>query len=514
MIYRIISGVYEGIKGKIVEVESDIHFKGSPGIQIVGMAQRSVQESKERVLSAITSSGFSFPRGRIIINIAPANLKKEGSHLDLPITIALLLAGNQITPRIELSEFMFAGELSLSGEIRSVPGILPLAFLAKKKNIKFFIVPHENIKEAAIVKDVGIIGVKHIRDVVSIIEGKEIKISPPTNPYEISDTTTEDGMDFKYVKGQEYVKRAIEIAVAGKHNILMIGSPGSGKSMMASCIPTIMPDMSLNEIIETSLIYSISGKLSENNPLITYRPFRSPHHTASHVAIVGGGTHPTPGEVSLAHNGVLFMDEFPHFTKDTIEALREPLETGFITISRSSGSITFPSRFILVAAMNPCPCGYFNDPLKECTCSIKEIHNYRKKISGPILDRIDIQVEVKRVPPEKLEDMNEGESSKSIKERVERAIKIQEERYKNLPRINRNADLYGNYIREFAPLDNESKTILHEATLHYGFSARTYNKIIKISRTIADIDGEKQIKPHHIAEAIQYRITDSNYWDI
>ncbi len=513
MIIKILSGIMEGIKGRKIEIEANIQFRGNPGIYIVGMAQRSIQESKERVLTALSTSGFAFPRGRIVINLAPANLKKEGTHLDLPIAIALLIAGNQITPRINLSDFIIAGELSLNGDIREVPGILSLSFLAHKKNIPNIIVPYGNAKEAAVIKGLNVIPVKNLKEVSSFIENTlSIAPVPHTNPKELYTKTFDK--DFKYIKGQEYVKRAMEIAIAGKHNILLIGSPGSGKSMIAEYTQTISPPPTLNEIIETSLIYSIAGQLNEEQPLITYRPFRNPHHTSSSVAIVGGGTTLKPGEISLAHNGILFLDEFPHFNKDTIEALREPLETGFITISRSSGTVTYPSRFTLIAAMNPCPCGYYNDPHKQCTCSIKEIRQYQRKISGPILDRIDIHIEVKRIPAEKLDQYKEGETSATIKSRIEQAVKIQEERYKDIPRINSNAQLNGEYLREFAYLDSSSRNLLHEATLHFGFSARTYNKIIKISRTIADIEGTKDIKQEHIAEAIQYRTIDKNYWNL
>lgn len=504
MVYKVLTYTLIGIEAHLIEVEADISH-GIPAFNIVGLPESTIKESKERIRSAIKNSKLPFPEHRITINLAPADIKKEGTSFDLPIAVALIASTMNINPET-LKRYLIAGELSLNGEIRKIRGALSGAFLSKKINLEGLILPEESSSEAAYFTNTSVYPVKHLLESINFLKG-EINLEP-AKPKEIvvSQNLLRD-LDFSDVAGQFHAKRALEIASAGKHNVLMSGPPGSGKTMMAMRIPTIMPDMTIEESLETTMIYSAGGFLNKDMPIITKRPFRSPHHTSSEIAIVGGGTNPKPGEISLAHNGVLFLDEFPEFKRPVIEALRQPLEEGVIHVSRASTSVTFPANFLLVAAMNPCFCGNLGDNFKPCTCTYAEIQKYRKKLSGPILDRIDIHIEVPRVPVSELsKKIINNESSQQIKSRVETARNIQKDRYKS--NILYNSKMTSSMIRKYCKLDETSQKLLNNAIEKFKYSARTYNKILKLARTIADLEGSIDIKEHHIAEAIQLRGLD------
>lgn len=507
MISKVHSGAVFGMEGYIITVEVDM-FTNLPGIDIVGLPDTAVKESKERVKSALKNSGFAIPQKRIVVNLAPANTKKNGAYLDLPISIAILVASGQIVCD-RLSDFLILGELALDGSVRSAEGVLPMTLKARSHGIKNIIVPSDNATEAAVVSDCTIYGATSLTQVAAHL-GSEAQIEPTTVDVEkIFSQANSFDVDFADVKGQESVKRAIEVAAAGAHNCLMIGSPGSGKTMIAKRIPTILPDLSFEEALEVTKIYSIAGLLPENSSLITSRPFRSPHHTVSNVSITGGGTIPKPGEISLAHRGVLFLDELPEFRKDAIEAMRQPLEDGYFTVSRVAGSATFPSSTMLIGGMNPCKCGYKGDPTRECSCTPNSVRNYVSKISGPMLDRFDIQIQVPSVKYEDLANRQKGESSKVIKERVTKARQIQLERYKGL-NIYSNSQLSASAIEEYCQIDETGRALLGEVYKKLGLSARAHARILKLSRTIADLEGAPDITPVHIAEAIRYRSLDSN----
>jgi magnesium chelatase family protein len=501
---KIFSAATIGLSGALVEVEVDVLSKGLHNFTLVGLPDTSVKESRERVSSALKNSGFKPPYqcGRITVNLAPANLPKASPIYDLPIAIGFLLATDQLTFKAENK--MFVGELSLDGRMRAVRGALPIALFAKEIGIKELYLPAENIEEVSVVKGIDIIPVKDLISVVKHLdEQKIIEPAKEISAEKLCQYATTD-LDMKYVKGHEHAKRALEIAAAGGHNVIFHGPPGSGKTLLAKTFISILPRLNLKEALEVTKIYSVSGMLEEKQPLITIRPFRSPHHSASAVSLIGGGANPSPGEISLAHRGVLFLDEFAEFPRIVLENLRQPLEDGLVTIARAQGTLTFPAHFILVAAMNPCPCGFATDPDKECTCTPIQKIRYTQKISGPILDRIDMHIEVARINIEKLETTELGESSQSIKSRVEKARSIQAERLKNVAEIT-NAELSSKQVREFCQLNNESKALLRAASERLNFSARAYHRIIKLARTIADLENSNEIKKQHIAEAIQYR---------
>jgi magnesium chelatase family protein len=498
---RVFSCAVLGLEGELIEVEVDTTH-GFGNIYVVGLPDTAVKESRERVRAAIKNISVPFPRKSLIINLAPANVRKEGPAYDLPMAVGILITAGVI-PETTVEDLIIVGELSLDGSIRHTPGLLPMAAMAKQKGFQGICVPEPDAPEAALIPDLEVLPVRSLSDLFWHLSGDQ-PITPFQRPGTWQLPAFKAQTDFQEIKGQEHVKRALEVAAAGNHNTLMNGPPGAGKTLLSRSLPGIMPRMSIDEALDVTRIYSILDRLPSDTPLIQHRPFRAPHHTISHAGLVGGGTWPQPGEISLAHRGVLFLDEFPEFGRRVLEVLRQPLEDKAVTISRAQGSLTFPANFTLVAAMNPCPCGYYGDPVKACTCSSAAITRYQKRLSGPILDRIDIQVSVPRVEFDKLTSNKMGETSQIVQARVEKARRIQKDRLTGTTPCS-NGDMSPKEIRLFCHLDQECQGLMKGALQQLGLSARAYHRVLKLSRTIADLAGEKDIRAIHLAEALQYQ---------
>ena len=510
MLVKVFGAAVQGIDATIVTIE----VNSSRGIKffLVGLPDSAVKESHERIISALQVNGYKFPTRQIVVNMAPADIRKEGSSYDLPLAIGILASAEEVRSE-KLSDYLIIGELSLDGSLQPIKGALPIAISARAQGFKGFILPKQNAKEAAVVNNLHVYGVENIKEVIEFFNGeRELEPTIVHTREEFFQHQDNYPYDFADVKGQESVKRALEVAAAGGHNLIMIGSPGSGKSMMAKRLPSILPPLSLAESLETTKIHSVAGKLNKNDSLIATRPFRSPHHTISQVAMVGCGSNPQPGEISLAHNGLLFLDELPEFNRSVLEVLRQPLEDRHISISRARYSLDYPASFMLVASMNPCPCGYYTHPTKPCVCNPGQVHRYLNRISGPLLDRIDIQIEIVPVPFEKMAEQKPGESSAVIRERVIKARKIQEERFANHPGIYCNAQMESKLLQQYAVPDTQGLQLLRNAMSRLNLSARAYDRILKVARTIADLEGASSIKPHHLAEAIGYRNLDRENW--
>ncbi len=510
MLVKVFSAAVQGVDA--VDITIEVNCSRGCKFNLVGLPAPEVKEGHERIISALQVNGYKFPTQQVIINMAPADLRKEGSVYDLPLAIGMLAASQSISAE-NLGKYVIIGELSLDGSLQSIKGALPIAIKARTDGYKGIILPKQNAREAAIVDHLEVYGAENIKEVIDFLNGTGTLLPTAVDVQEAFYGQQQDfESDFADVKGQESVKRALEVAAAGGHNIIMIGAPGSGKSMMAKCLPSILPPLTLGESLETTKIHSVSGKLGQDTSLIARRPFRGPHHTISQVAMVGGGTFPQPGEISLAHNGVLFLDELPEFNRTVLEVLRQPLEDRHITISRARYSVDYPSSFMLVASMNPCPCGYYNHPTKRCVCSPGQVQKYLHHISGPLFDRIDIQVEIAPVPFDKMAERKSGEPSSVIRERVVRARQCQAVRFEECEGIYCNAQMTPKLLSRFAQLDEGSLRLLKNAMHKLNLSARAYNRILKVSRTIADLEGCENIGVSHVAEAISYRSLDRSDW--
>lgn len=512
MLSKIYTCATYGVDAYVIEVESNCE-KAIPSFILVGLPDNAVKESRERVLTALINSNILLTARKITINLAPADIKKEGSSFDLAIAVGIMAAQDDLVNPDLLEETIFLGELSLDGTLRPLKGALPIAAEAKKKGFKNIILPQESAEEASIVDDINVFGMNNLSEVLSFLNGELIKEKIVIDRDELFSAVNNYHLDFSDVKGQENVKRALEVAASGGHNIIMIGPPGSGKTMLAKRLPTILPPLSFDEALETTKIHSVAGILPKEKALITERPFRSPHHTCSDTALIGGGSFPKPGEVSYAHFGVLFLDELPEFKKNVLEVLRQPLEDAKVTISRAKMSLEFPANFMLAAAMNPCPCGFYTDPNKECTCVDNQIQRYMAKVSGPLLDRIDIHIEVPAVKFKELNSAAPSESSKEIRKRVIAAREKQHKRFENQKHIHNNGDMGSKEVRQYCKLNDGGTELLKMAMTKLGFSARAYDRILKVSRTIADLEGFEDIQPQHISEAIQYRSLDRQMWN-